>query len=130
MIRTFEKQACKIFNGLRKTASGKGAVGTEVRVAGEVLFVKFATDYSVLERRLFRAVQSSPDSERAYFDAVKADMTGYVDKKLSEIFPGLKSTNIILNVSLHDDLSFATIILNENIEKKILSGEVSLPSKV
>lgn len=115
----------RAFNRARKEMSGKGALKTKVTLCEDVIFVKLQMDFSGLSKRLFRHLAEVNEEESYYKNSVP-EARSRVDAIIGDI-SSLKVIGMHFKMDIENDYSFATIVLNGDLEEQIQKGNVVSP---
>jgi uncharacterized protein YbcI len=119
-VKEAELELAKRWSKLRKELAGKGPLDTQVRIAGEVMFVKCRTQYNDLEKLAIRHFEEHKESDhhQAWIESINQSL----NQMLGDFISGLSSNHFVYHNLPDEGYTFSTLVLNQNLENNLRSG--------
>jgi uncharacterized protein YbcI len=125
LVRQAEIELAKRWARLRKEKTGRGPIDTQVRIAGDVLFIKFKVEYTFMEKQLIKKLiefhNGVTDFDTSPFGYTKED----IDQMLDECIRGLATKAVRFRIEPDFNYAFLLVILNLDLEKALRFGKIA-----
>ena len=127
MLKDVETSMAKHLSAARKSIVNAGANKSQVRIMGDVITCKLYAKFNDLEKMLFRFINHDPVIELKFYEMIYDDVFIRFQPVIGMYHHELRITRIEHRVEHELGYSISVIYLNQDLEKLIADGQVTIP---